>query len=401
MAPDTLPQLDPADAALLLTPDQLRNPGAKSTNVSFLRRTQYISSGAGAALSPFRMPPTKTKGTKVAPSAKELQAQREEPMYIKRYIQKGFDVAYPEDKHTGPETESKIKGLAASPQEVEEWQKPVHPDNPRLKPLEVFPVMPDLEAFTDAPGYASFKFDKAPLPAVGGRRDARIDVALLHPTNPSRRVQQEHEARLEAHRVNPALHPHPGEVPLDWDVCLPETAEEIPKIKATLNAARSHKDDDKLYTEEDDETKAKFFRFPRLRSYETAHQVLEENTLRSVALSLFDPETAGESSHLAKGPKAAYYYPISQKTKLRPERSRTLAQGGFGLPRPQEIPEGRIDQIKLTVREPDEEEIRLREENRIQVDSRLRESIQDAEGDVEMGEGEEVTVSQENGDHSN
>lgn len=304
-------------------------------------------------------------------------------MYVKRYLQKGFDIAYPEDKHTGPETESKIRGLPATAQEVEEWNKPIHPDNPRLRPLETFPLLPDLDAFADASGYATFKFDKAPLPAIGGRRDTRIDVGLLHPTAPSSRLIEAHAARQKAHERNAAVNPDPGEVPLDWDLCLPETSDAISKIKATLNTARSHKDDDTLYTEEDEDSKNKFFRFPRLRSYETAHQVLEQLTLRSVALSLFDPETATESSHLSEGSKAAYYYPISQKTKLRPER-KPIAQGGFAMPRREEIPEDRADQIKLAVREPDAEEIRLRQDSRLEVDSKLRESGQDAEGDVEM-----------------
>ena len=385
MAPDTLPQLDPADAALLLSPEQLRNPGAKNANVSFLRRTQYISSGGGGTSSPaFRLPPSKSKVPKAA--APISQAQKEEPMYIKRYIQKGFDVAYPEDKHTGPETDASIRGLPATAQEIEEWNNPVHPDNPRLKVVETLPFLPDLEAFTDAPGYATFKFDKAPLPAIGGKRDARIDVGLLHPTNPSARVRQAHEERKIAHERNPAVNPDPGDVPLDWDLCLPETTEVIAKIKATLNTSRSHRDDDRLYTEEDEENTNKFFRFPRLRSYETAHQVLEQLTLRSVALSLYDPNSRGETSHLSTGPSAAYYYPISQKTKLRPER-KPIAQGGFGLPRREEIPEDRADQIKLAVREPDAEEIQLREDSRLQVDSKLRDSIQDAEGDVQMDDG--------------
>lgn len=88
MAPENPPPIDPADLPLLMTLDQLRNPAPKNVNVSFLRRTQYIASsgmarGIDSKGSVFIGGPR--KGAKPKPT-------RDDPTYVKKYIQKGFDI---------------------------------------------------------------------------------------------------------------------------------------------------------------------------------------------------------------------------------------------------------------------------------------------------------------------
>lgn len=134
MAPENPEPLDPADLPLLMSLEQLKNPAPKNTNVSFLRRTQYISAGV-------RTPDGgRPAVTKVKPRFDD-KAKVDDPAYIKRYIQKGFDIAYPESKHTGEDTASKIKGHAPTKAEHDAWAKPVHPDNPKLNPVGSFPIL--------------------------------------------------------------------------------------------------------------------------------------------------------------------------------------------------------------------------------------------------------------------
>jgi hypothetical protein len=114
----------------------------------------------------------------------------EDPKHIKKFIQKGFDIAYPQSKHIGEDTESQVRGLPATKAETDAWARPVHPDNPKLKPVGFFPLMPDLSGFPDPGGFVQFKFDKAPVSAIAGKRDKRMDVALLHPSAPEERICQ-------------------------------------------------------------------------------------------------------------------------------------------------------------------------------------------------------------------
>ena len=165
MAPENPQPLDPADLPLLMSLEQLKNPAPKNTNVSFLRRTQYISAGLRAPDGGSRPTPTRVK------PREDKHKNQDDPTYIKRYIQKGFDTAYPESKHSGEETASKIKGHTATKAEHDAWAMPVHPDNPKLKPVGFYPIMPDLQGFPDPGGFVQFKFDKAPVQGVSGKRN--------------------------------------------------------------------------------------------------------------------------------------------------------------------------------------------------------------------------------------
>ena len=92
MAPDSKPLLDPADEALLVTVDQLKSQGARS-NVSFLRKNQYLSSQNARMADRLKdATPRQAKAiNRAAPAVDRNDAEN-----IKKYIQKGFNIAYPE-----------------------------------------------------------------------------------------------------------------------------------------------------------------------------------------------------------------------------------------------------------------------------------------------------------------
>ncbi|KAL2815704.1 hypothetical protein BJX63DRAFT_420272 [Aspergillus granulosus] len=366
MAPENPDPIDPADLPLLLTLDQLKNPAPKNANVSFLRRTQYISAG-------IRVP----DGPKVTPIRTKSRAldkkSQDDPTYIKKYILKGFDVAYPNSKHTGDDTASQMKGLAPTKLEVDAWATPVHPDNPKLKPVGFFPLLPDLQGFPDPGGFVQFKFDKAPVQGSGGKRDERMDVAILLPSAPEERVSQEHATKAALHKSNPNLYPDPGPVPYDYDLFLPEKKDSIKNIRTSLHLTNSDRDNEDLYAHEGADN-AKFHRYDRSRTYATSSQTLQNDQKQTdIAVTLYDPAQA-KGGDASVSQKAAFYYPIIGKTRLKPERSRTIAQAGLAPTKPKSK-EDQVDQMQVVVRDPEEAEVYKRSLYRAAIDPKFAKTM--------------------------
>lgn len=383
MAPENPPPVDPADLSLLMSPEQLRNPAPKNANVSFLRRTQYISSGRaqdGSPKSPFSpAPPVPAAGTSIpsrpAPGPKTKFA-RDDPVHVKKYIQKGFDIAYPGSKHTGEDTPSRIKGLPPTKADIDAWANPVHPDNPKLKPVGFYPVIPDLNGFPDPGGYLQFKFDKPPTQLRKDMNDERMDVGVLYPSAPEERVCQDHAAKEALHKANPDRYPDPGPIPWDYDLFLPENAETTQQIKNSLDVSNPNRVDESNYTHENTE-QLKYHRYDRVRTYATAKQLLNtEQRYKDIALTLFDPDEATEDDkeRFRSKQKGAYYYPIIGKSRLKPERARTIAQAGLAPTQPKSK-EDQIHQLQVVVRDPDETETYKRAVHRGMVDSEFAENM--------------------------
>ncbi|KAB8203138.1 hypothetical protein BDV34DRAFT_214948 [Aspergillus parasiticus] len=367
MAPENPDPIDPADLPLLMTLDQLKNPAPRNTNVSFLRRTQYISAGLRAPEGP-KVTPMRSKSRQA-----EKAKSQDDPAYIKKYIQKGFDIAYPDSKHAGEDTPSQIKGHMPTKLEVDAWANPVHPDNPKLKPVGFYPLMPDLQGFPDPGGFVQFKFDKAPIQDVSGKRDRRIDTGILLPSAPEERVCEEHATKVALHKTNPKLYPDPGPIPWDYDLFLPEKKDSIKKVLASMQIYNPDRDNEELYTHEGSDN-SKFHRFDRMRTFATSAQTLGgDNKQKDIAVTLFDPSEAKED-YLSSKQKAAYYYPILGKTRLKPERARTIAQAGLAPTRPK-TKEDQVDQIQVVVRDPDEMEVYKRSLHRAAIDPKFAKTM--------------------------
>ncbi|KAF9893854.1 actin-like protein arp8 [Aspergillus nanangensis] len=364
MAPENPDPIDPADLPLLMTLEQLKNPAPKNANVSFLRRTQYISAGIRVPEGGPKVTPLKSKSR----AADKTKMSQDDPIYIKKYIQKGFDIAYPQSKHSGEDTANKIKGHVPSKLEHDAWAHPVHLDNPKLKPVGFYPLLPDLRGFPDPGGFVQFKFDKAPVQNTSGKRDRRMDAAVLLPSAPEERVCQEHATKVTLHKTNPKLYPDPGPLPWDYDLFLPEKKEAAKNVLASFQLSNPDRDSDELYTHEGADN-AKFHRYDRVRTYATSAQTLGgDHKQRDIAVTIFDPSRVNEqTAHTPSKQKAAYYYPILGKTRLKPERARTIAQAGLAPTRPK-TKEDQVDQIQVVVRDPDEAELYKRGLHRAAID---------------------------------
>ncbi|KAJ5569667.1 uncharacterized protein N7459_009097 [Penicillium hispanicum] len=363
MAPEHPQPIDPADLPLLMTIDQLRNPAPKNTNVSFLRRTQHISVDRSAPA-----------GSGATPAKSQLRASKkgkvsvDDPKHVKKFIQKGFDIAYPHSRHTGEDTESRIRGLPATKAESDAWANPVHPENSKLKPVGFFPVLPDLAGFPDPGGFVQFKFDKAPVPAAGSKRDKRIDVAILYPSAPEERICLDHASKQALHKANPDIYPDPGPVPWNYDLFLPENAETLKKVRASFDLNNPNRESEDLYSNEGP-VGDKYHRYDRVRTYATSAQTLHtDQKQRDIAITLFKPNE-GEEKQLG-----AYYYPILGKTRLKPERVRNIAQAGLAPTATQQRDE-MADQMHVTPREPNEAEAYKRALHRANVDPKFAENL--------------------------
>lgn len=365
-----------------MTLDQLRKPAPKNVNVSFLRRTQYIATPSGLGTGRVSTP---SMPKPAASAAQKQKLSKDDPIHVKKYIQKGFDIAYPQSKHSGNDTPSRIRGLPATKAEVDAWNTPMHQDNPKLKPVGFYPVLPDLTGFPDPGGFLQFKFDKAPVQSARGKRDERMDVGLLFPSTPEERVLKEHESKIALHKTNSALYPDPGPMPYDYDLFLPEKQSSIKAIKASLNQSNLDRDNPDNYTNEADDVR--FFRYDRARTYATSLQsITTEQKYNSIALVLFDPSESqtqtnsnntGESARTRLSQKGAYYYPILGKIRLKPERARTIAQAGLAptIANKDNI----VHQLQVTVRDPDEAESHKRNIHRSLVDSRFAKTMPELE----------------------
>jgi hypothetical protein len=379
MAPDIQPVLDPADHALMLTPDQLRNQNSKNVNVSFLRKTQYMTSQNARANDAFIRPSTRTSKPTRRSSVNEPQIARDDPINIKRHIEKSFEIANPDT--TTSESLSTISSA-----ELSAWRTPTHPDNPRLKPVSFYPVLPDLDSSTDANGYISVKFDKPPLAALPnhGGRDTRIDVALLHGEADASQ-EAAWSKKKKAYDENPELYEDPGDQPYIWDFSVPRRpgGDVVAAVKRKLNVMNPDRDDDNgyegLYVPGEPRPGADVgIDYVKERSFgavSTETPNVHYETLRFMAVTLFDSESAGEYSRLAgEGTaveKAAYYYPIIQRMRVRADREKIRSRGRNT---------GEADQkwnyIKLTVQDPDIEQKAVRAQFRDEIDDKFHDEYE-------------------------
>ncbi|RMZ75215.1 hypothetical protein DV737_g5410, partial [Chaetothyriales sp. CBS 132003] len=204
-------------------------------------------------------------------AAASAAVDREDKENIKRHVQKGFDIAYPESiPYNPPETRSH----AASQQEREAWRNPKHPTNRQATAVCYYPIVPDLDTGTDLSGWCRFKFEKPPLAPNRAGRDSRIDVGSFF-TVPDKAVEQAWLAKNEAWKKEPEAYDDPGPQPHKFSLHIPRRAEDT-----------------------------------------------NTDSQRFMALGLYDKLSASTRANQSKQAQgaAAYYYPINENVRLRADR---------------------------------------------------------------------------------
>lgn len=364
LAPENPIPLHPHDRALLKPVSSLGKPSSIAGGVSFLRRTEYMTAAGGGSHSGLR---DSAGARRAAPKRKkQTDAEKNEPINILRSILKGFDIAYPEDAYRGQDTVQNLRAEEITQEERRAWDAPKHPLNPALRLVDSYPILPDLDAVTETGGYIVAKFQTNPIAnnqAGSGAYDDRADVSLLRVLEPTAEQEDAYRQTLAEHdAADPETRASkpPPQPDYDYEFFLPGSRDAVRGIKRKFSPDDPERDDDALYDYSNGETGKRCFRFDRVRCYETYQQAgnPQEPYDDTVAVALHDAETdvgavPGQGSRLQKG---AYYYPIVQRTFIRPKRKTTRAGVVGAMSQPDE-PENRVDVLEIEVREPDEKEV--------------------------------------------
>ncbi|KAF2673152.1 Paf1-domain-containing protein [Microthyrium microscopicum] len=374
MFPDRPPPLDPRDRILLKPLASLGKSSAAQQSVSFLRRTEYItvsnplrSNNAAARSAGMRKPP-----------APEKAANKNDPAAMLRQIEKSFNLAYPEDAYTGPDDMQHIRGNEISPAERRAWDKPEHPTKKNLTVLDSYPILPDLAALGDTGSYIVVKYNGNPSI---GNYDPRLDHAVFMPTHTDEEVAT-YQAAVAKNEADPTRYPKPRDPLVHFTVYLPQgdTTAVIPRLKRKFDVYDADADAPDLYTEgideEDPELADPFFRYEKLRPYETFHQLefdAEDGSAwnDTVAMALHD--TLREKGRGPKRQKAAYIYPVGKRIQMRPKRAKRDGVGMVGLNSQAyeklAVVDDSADQLELRIGPPDEDAKALMDGFKLKLDS--------------------------------
>lgn len=355
---------NPRDKALLKPLNALGKPASASEQVSFLRRTEYAASSSpqmfasGSSKDLLRVRNDPKRSTKAR--------DKEDPINIMRNIVKGFDIAYPQDAHKGEDSAESLRGAAITTEEVKAWSNPKHPTNPNLQLLDSYPLLPDLEAIPQIGSYIVMKFTTNPVSATD-KYDTRLDTAIFRP---SADPEKEAEYEIKKAEWNPDSGAPKPLQEYDYDYFLPGESEAVTGIKRKLDINDPENENPELYTDDiGDEQRA--FKYPRVRTYQTNNQTGDDENVYNdtVAIALHDPETdvgrvPGAKKRLAKG---AYFYPISTRMSIKPKR-----RVGVGMAAGEE---DKPDELNLTIREPDENDLAMIGFHQGNLDSSLQPEI--------------------------
>ncbi|KAF2107924.1 Paf1-domain-containing protein [Lophiotrema nucula] len=330
--PEFKVDIHPADRALLRPPTALGKATANASGVSFLRKTEYITSMAtgGARFESSNSSNTMQIRKK---RRRPVATHEDDPTNIARHILKGFNTAYPRDAYTGPDTEDNLRAAEMSIEEKAAWRDPKHPANPTgAKLLDSYPLLPDWDAIPDTGSYMLYKFLAPPLNnPQDPSYDPRLDVALLRPTGQTVHDQELYLQEQDAHKEDPTK---PIPIPrYQFEFFLPPDREKVAGIKR--NFSTYDPDNESAipfdWGEDDEGQPKKYFKYENIRTYETANQIgdPEDSYNDIVAMALHDGyEHEDEPLRDGRLQKAAYFYPIIQRTSIRPRRPGRVEMAG-------------------------------------------------------------------------
>ena len=294
-APLNLPVPHPHDRALLRPLSTLGKPKFSDSGVSFLRRTEYISSHQSKSRFDSTTSKSLINNTGGRFRNATVNVDKDSVDYVKEQVEKGFKTA---------------ASLVNDPSRVR------HPSKRNIKLLSSTPLIPDLDAFPpDAGGYVSVKFLTNPVPS-SSTYDIRLENSLLRPMVLSNAETRDRELAKEAYERDPERNPPPDSV-VDYEFFLTETPEQALKFKRKFDVLDPGRDDESLVTNKTANGEP-YFKFKRVRAYETATLTNVPDKYDDEVMIVVHDGTDGLRQ------KAAYYYPILQKMAIRPQRSKNI-----------------------------------------------------------------------------
>ncbi|KAK4143619.1 RNA polymerase II-associated [Dichotomopilus funicola] len=322
--------IHPHDRLLLRPLATLGKPKLGDTAVSFLRRTEYISS-VQAKPRPADSVFLKQSSGNAAKRPEKRKASPEPdkgtPAWIRRRIEKSFEVA------------------AAN---LAERTRVKHPSKRNLKVVDSFPLLPDLEAFPDSGAYVTVKFSTNPVNATDAY-DTRLLSGIFKPIERTAAEEQLYENARAAWEADPTQ-PKPSQM-MNYDLFLPADTLTGEHFRAKFDVDNAGRDSAALYTSTE---AGGSFRFPRVRAYETAQEKEMDHDNKydeEVILAFRDDEGASRGRTDDSAAKAVYYYPVMQRTTIRNQRTKNIART-IGITDDEET---HLDELHVRVDEPSEE----------------------------------------------
>ncbi|SPO04500.1 related to DNA-directed RNA polymerase II regulator [Cephalotrichum gorgonifer] len=320
-APSELPPVHAHDKALLRPLATLSRAKSGDEPVSFLRRTEYISSAVrrstGGGLNPSGRPGGPPK-KRPAPEADDS------PAAIRRKIMREFEAG-----------RKWIDNLATVK----------NPHSKRnIKVVDGFSFLPDLDAFPDAGAYVEVKFGNNPVKSKT-KYDERLLNGALKPCEKSPAEEAAYNNAMELWERDPHNNSRPPPF-MNYDFYLHENADDTPRFRAKFDVDNPENEEEGLYTARGESGPC--FQFTRLRGYETTKEV-EMDHKTKYDTQLFVGYTDEDDM---EGPKAAWYYPVMQKSVIRPQRQKRI-----DLTRGLDADDGQtvVDQLEVTVEDPTDE----------------------------------------------
>lgn len=364
--------MHPHDRLLLRPLSTLGKPKTGDTAVSFLRRTEYISS-----VQPKPRPtdhlflrPSSGNAAK-RPEKRKLSPEPDKgtPAWIKRRIDKSFEAA--------------AAGLA-------ERSRVRHPSKRNLKVVDAFPVLPDLDAFPDSGAYVTVKFSTNPVHA-GDSYDTRLLSGIFKPIERTAAEEQLYEAAKAAWERDPSL-PKPSQM-MNYDFFLPADTRTGENFRARFDVDNPGRDDRALYTSAES---GGCFRFPRVRAYETAQEKEMDHDNKydeEVILAFRDDETRARAGadDLDSAQKAVYYYPVMQRTTIRNQRTKNIART-IGIA---DEEESHLDELHVQIDDPSDSVRAELLRYKMQPVGDLPDDYDDDEEEEQGGQGEEQQQQEE------
>jgi len=297
-----------------------------------LRRTEYISSHQSRSRFDSATSRSLIDSSKGRSNRPARNLDKESVEYVKAQIEKSFQTA----------------ALL-----VKDKSRTQHPTKRNLKLVDSKILIPDLDAFPDAGGYITIKFLTNPVPP-STTYDIRLENSLLRPIAPSDAEEEARQIARDAYERDPVRNPPPNDS-LEYEFFLTDTPEEAVNFKRKFDVLDSERDSASLYTTKNASGDG-CFRFKRVRAYESATQVGNVNDKYDdeVLIAQHDGTDGGHQN-------AAYYYPILQRTSIRPQRMKNINKRmQFSQSAPEEE-ERETDFVDMVVEEPTEEQNATRE----------------------------------------
>lgn len=342
--------IHPGDRPLFKAASQLGKQNTAS-GMPFLRRTEVLLAADSSSRRPDptlkRPPPVNAAGQRKRPRTED--AALNNPKRIARDIARGFHTA-----NGGAPVD--VEPL--SKRQAEAWAKPLHPENPKRKLLDVYPFVPDLDAVPDLGSFTVAKFQTNPLGSADFY-DPRLDIAVLRPKEPSREKVDDYNLRKAAFEMKPDENPDPGQPLWDYELFLVENKDDVAVVREQIAADAGETSGGVPEGERAPRN------FVHLRAYETQHQTgdMSDPFGDHVAIALHNANDADDDDDLNRRvglAQGAYVYPIAQRTTVRPSRGQDTNKHMPPPPQGAEEADVKVDVIELTLRPPNEQEIEVR-----------------------------------------